>query len=190
MRYLLNTSVLVLSSLILYSCSNQPTTPDYVQDELNKNLISTTVEISPEEIEGLIYMRQEEKIIRDVYTVLGETWNSNVFIKIMSAEQKHMDAVKTLLTRYGIEDPVTNDEVGFFANPEFQQMFNEFVQQGQLSLTEAYLVGKTIEEQDIAALENQLSFVDNPDIINVYTNLKSASEKHLIVFINHIGQSF
>lgn len=190
MRYLLNITAIIVSSLILYSCSNQPTTPDYLQDGLSKNLVSTTGEISPEEIEGLIYMRQEEKIARDVYSVLGETWNSNVFIKIMSAEQKHMDAVKTLLTRYGIEDPITSDEVGFFDNPDFQQMFNDFIQQGQQSLTEAYLVGKTIEEQDIAALENQLLFVDNPDIVNVYSNLKSASEKHLIVFINHIGQSF
>jgi hypothetical protein len=190
MRNLLKILSPVTLSFLLISCSSQTTSPEFQQDELNKIAISTTYDLSPEEAEGLIYMRQEEKVIRDVYSVLGETWNSNIFLKIKSAEQKHMDAVKNLLIRYNIEDPISSDETGYFDDPDFQQMFDEFMQQGQQSLTEAYLVGKTIEEQDIADLENQLTFVDNPDIINVYTNLKSASEKHLAAFLNHINITY
>ncbi|MDH3269653.1 MAG: DUF2202 domain-containing protein, partial [Ignavibacteria bacterium] len=54
------------------------------------------------------------------------------------------------------------------------------------SYAEALLVGKTIEERDISDLEFQLSFVDNQDIIKVYTNLLAASQSHLAAFLKHI----
>ena len=191
MKNIIKLLPLIILAIIFSSCSEQPSSPESSSiNEMNKNIISTLNEISPEEADGLIFMRQEEKVARDVYTTLGQTWNSNVFQKIKLSEQKHMDAIKVLLTRYNIIDPVTNDEVGVFDNPEFQQIFDNFVLQGQQSLNDAFITGKTIEEQDIEALENQLSFVDNPDIIIVYTNLKSASEKHLITFTNHITASF
>ena len=128
-------------------------------------------------------MRIEEKLARDVYIVMGDLWNHKVFLNIQLSEQKHMDAIKRLLDKYSVPDPLTTDSVGVFPDPQFQQLYYQLVQQGNQSLEGALLVGKAIEELDIADLEYQLSLVDNPDIIRVYENLKAASENHLAAFV-------
>lgn len=140
-------------------------------------------ELSEEERDGLIHMRIEEKLARDVYIVMGDLWNHKVFLNIQLSEQKHMDAVLRLLNKYNVPDPLTTDSVGVFPDPQFQLLYDQYILQGNQSLQEALLAGKSIEELDIADLEYQLSFVDNPDIINVYQNLKAASENHLAAFI-------
>lgn len=191
MRLMLNIFSVAILSIIFFSCGEQVTSSYETSgnSEINKNAVTILGDLSPEEAEGILIMRQEEKVARDVYTNLGQTWNSNIFERIKLAEQNNMDALKVLIVRYNLIDPVINDEVGVFADPTFQQMFDNFVQQGRQSLTDAFIVGQTIEEDDIAALENQLSFVDNQDIIKVYTNLKAASERHLQAFLNHITSS-
>ena len=143
----------------------------------------STFELSQEEREGLIHMRIEEKLARDVYIAMGGFWNHKVFLNIQLSEQKHMDAVKRLLDKYNVPDPLTTDSIGVFPDPQFQLLYNQLIQQGNQSLQEALLAGKAIEELDIADLEYQLSFVDNPDIIRVYENLKAASENHLAAFV-------
>lgn len=143
----------------------------------------STYELSQEERDGLIHMRIEEKLARDVYIVMGELWNHKVFLNIQLSEQKHMEAVKRLLDKYSVPDPLTTDSIGVFPDPQFQLLYDQYIQQGNQSLQEALLVGKAIEELDIADLTFQLTFVDNPDIIRVYQNLKAASENHLAAFI-------
>ena len=140
-------------------------------------------DLSQEERDGLIHMRIEEKLARDVYTVLGNTWNARVFLNIKLSEQAHMDAVKKMLAKYSIPDPIISNEVGVFPDPNFQTLYNQLVAQGSTSLQEAFLVGVAIEELDINDLVYQLTnVVDNPDIIKVYTNLKAGSVNHLAAF--------
>lgn len=138
--------------------------------------------ITQEEIDGLIHMRIEEKLARDVYTVMGSTYNSKVFLNIKLSEQSHMNAVKRQLDKYSIPDPLLTDEVGIFPDQEFQALYDQLIAQGNLSLTDALLAGKAIEELDIADLEAQLAFITNPGIINLYTNLKAGSISHLAAF--------
>lgn len=138
--------------------------------------------ITQEEIDGLIHMRIEEKLARDVYTVMGTTYNAKVFLNIKLSEQAHMNAIKRQLVKYSIPDPLTTDEVGVFPDPTFQALYDQLIAQGSVSLTEALLVGVAIEELDIADLEAQLAFVTNPGIINLYTNLKAGSISHLAAF--------
>ncbi len=154
----------------------------YLSNETMPELV--VYDLSQEERDGLIHMRLEEKLARDVYTTLGNTWNLKVFMNIKTSEQTHMEAVKRLLVKYGIEDPVTTDEVGVFSDPQFQALYDQYIDQGLISEYDAFTVGKTIEELDIADLTYQLTYVvDNPDIIRVYQNLKTASESHLAAFI-------
>jgi len=68
-------------------------------DELIKDIPES--QLSESEMQGLILMREEEKLARDVYTTLGEKWDLNIFINIAGSEQTHTDAVKYLLDRYG-----------------------------------------------------------------------------------------
>ncbi len=187
-------TIFALASILLLVCCNTEsiiTSPEtsttiskaILTEEFNPELV--VYDLSQEERDGLIHMRLEEKLARDVYTTLGNLWNYKVFMNIKLSEQAHMEAVKRLLVKYGIDDPVTNDEVGVFSDPQFQNLYDQFIIQGSVSGYEALLVGKTIEELDIADLNNQLNnVVDNPDIIRVYQHLKTASESHLAAFNN------
>lgn len=191
MKHLFKFISLLFLAVILASCTDQ-LTDTYNTDlsEVSKDLMLTPGELSEEEAAGLIYMRQEEKVARDVYIVLGQTWNLNIFTNIASSEQSHMDAVKRMITKYELEDPVISDEVGVFSDSVFQQMYDDFIFQGQQNPAEAMLVGQAIETQDIADLNYQLSFVDNTDIIKMYNKLLDASERHLSSFTIHITPAF
>ena len=137
------------------------------------------------EIEGLLYMREEEKLARDVYLTLYEQWNLPIFQNIAKAEQMHTDAVKSILDLYAIEDPVTNDEIGVFTNPDLQSLYNQLVEQGSQSVEEALKVGLAIEEIDILDLKEYMAETDNPNIQQVYQNLMMGSENHLRAFVGN-----
>jgi hypothetical protein len=179
---------IIVLTYVLFGC-NANTDVVSSETELSKSSISNPIgtdgvvyPITQEEIDGLIHMRIEEKLARDVYTVLGATYNSQVFLNIKLSEQAHMNAVKRILNKYNIPDPLTSDEVGVFPDPTFQSLYDQLIAQGSISLYEGLLVGKAIEELDIADLEAQLAVVTNPGIINLYTNLKAGSISHLAAF--------
>ena len=69
--------------------------------------------LSADEIYWLTYMREEEKLARDVYLHQNSHWNMQVFGNIAFSEQWHMDAVKNLLDRYGLPDPAPVSRRGY-----------------------------------------------------------------------------
>jgi hypothetical protein len=131
---------------------------------------SPTTPLTADEIAGLAYMREEEKVARDVYLALYDAWDSQVFSNIASSEQTHMDAVKTLLDRYGIADPAAGNDIGEFTNPDLQALYDELVALGQQSLADGYRVGALIEETDIQDLIEELETVEHSDIQRVTTS--------------------
>jgi len=178
---------LALFALLLVGC-NANTDVVSPENELTKSgnidiIDGGTYTVTQEEIDGLIHMRIEEKLARDVYTVMGTTYNAQVFLNIKLSEQAHMTAVKRMLDKYSIPDPLTSDEVGVFPDATFQALYDQLIAQGSVSLNDALLVGVAIEELDIADLEDQLTnVVTNPGIIRLYTNLKAGSVSHLAAF--------
>ena len=145
-------------------------------------------DVDEQEIADLLWMREEEKVARDAYITLGEQWDVTVFANISQSEQQHMDAIATLLDRYGIEDPVVDDTVGVFTNPDLQALYDDLVAQGSASLEDALKVGATIEEVDIIDLQEAIADTDNADIQQVYESLMSGSENHLRAFVNTLEQ--
>ncbi len=140
-------------------------------------------DVDETEADGLLHMREEEKLARDVYITLFEKWNINIFHNISQAEQSHMDAIKALLDKYGLEDPVTDTTVGTFQSQQFTDLYNTLVTKGNTSLSDALAVGATIEDLDINDLQNDLAATDNDDIRMVYQNLTKGSRNHLRAFI-------
>lgn len=139
--------------------------------------------LSSEEIEGILLMREEEKLARDVYTALYEKWNLRTFGSIgQGSETTHMDAMKMLLDRYNLEDPVREDIPSVFQNGELQKAYDELVAKGSRSIEDAILVGAYIEDLDIYDLERLIKETDNNDIKIVYQNLLKGSRNHLRAF--------
>lgn len=145
------------------------------------------------EAEGLVFMREEEKLARDVYLTLYDLWGVSVFDNIAGSEQTHMDALLTLLERYGLDDPAAGLGIGEFANSDLQALYNQLVAQGSQSLVEALRVGAAIEEIDILDLQEYMGETDNPDIQQVYQSLTKGSENHLRAFVSVLerqGESY
>ncbi len=150
--------------------------------------------LSQAEIEGLILMRVEEKLARDVYLTLFDTWGLPIFENIADSEQRHMDAIKNLLDKYGIEDPIEDPggRGGFedlnVGNHDFENLYEDLTAAGNQTVNDALIVGATIEDLDIYDLENLLEETVITDITNVYENLVKGSRNHLRAFVDQLVQ--
>lgn len=144
--------------------------------------------LTEEEISGLLYMREEEKLAHDVYVVMYQTWGVNVFQNIANSEQTHTDAVKALLDTYGLPDPAAGNALGEFTNPDLQALYDQLIAQGSQSLSDALKVGAAIEEIDILDLEAHLAQTENTSLQQVYNNLMKGSRNHLRSFVSTLSQ--
>ena len=168
---------------------------------MEENPESTTVPSGPETAatspvsidEGILLMREEEKLARDVYLALYEKWGIKTFANIARSEQQHMDAVALLLASKGIEDPVANTEVGEFTNPKIAALYDELVTLGYTSAIDALTVGAIIEDLDISDLQELLAEIDDADTVRVYSALLRGSENHMRSFVgllNRFGKPY
>jgi len=148
---------------------------------------STTITLTSQEKKDLIFMREEEKLARDVYLTLYEKWGTPVFASIATSEQQHMDAILNLLNTYKLADPAAGKLVGEFVNIELQALYDALIARGEKSALDALMVGGIIEETDVedllAAMEtSRLSKIDS-----VYQNLLNGSYNHLRAFAKNIA---
>jgi hypothetical protein len=149
-------------------------------------------DLNADEAAALLFMREEEKLARDVYTKLYEVWGVTTFQNIAASEQMHMDEIALLLTRYNLTDPA--QAPGVFTDAKLQDLYTTLVAQGSQSVAEALKVGGAIEEIDILDLQTRLAETDNADIQQVYNNLLSGSYNHLKAFAgaysNQVGTAY
>lgn len=143
----------------------------------------TTIEVS-----DLQFMREEEKLARDVYLTMDQYWGTQtqVFAQIALSEETHTSTVNYLLEKFGVEDPVVNDTIGVFTNDELQALYNELVAKGKNSLIDGLLVGGLIEEKDMRDILAAINSTDERAIILAYSNLLDGSKSHLKAFVSVI----
>lgn len=131
-------------------------------------------------------IRIDEKIARDVYLTLSDIWGVPIFSNIASSEQKHMDAVLNVISKYKLLDPVEGLGVGEFPDPESQALYNSLVELGSQTITDAYTVGVTIERMDIEHLNEAIEVSQKADIDKTFKNLLAGSLNHLAAFLSHL----
>ena len=153
----------------------------------------STAELSPEEEQALLYMREEEKLAHDVYTYLYDMWGLNTFQNISRSEQAHTEAVLRVMTQYNLADPAFSTP-GVFSDPELQALYEQLIQQGSQSLVDAIRVGAAIEEIDILDLQSRLAQTSNAEVQQVFSHLLSGSTSHLQAFAsvyqNQTGEAY
>ena len=151
--------------------------------------VLTTETLSQAEIDTLMYMREEEKMARDLYIRFNEMYGGtvSVFGNISRSEQKHMDAVKGLLDAYELDDPV-KDGVGEFTNTVLRDQYEKLLEQGAEDLKGALGVGVIVEEQDLMDLAAAMNETVEPCIDRVYSNLLRGSTHHLAAFSRLLGR--
>lgn len=146
------------------------------------------IPLTPAETAAILYMREEEKLARDIYSIFHEFWSTepqSIFSNIAHSEQRHGDALNTLITHYKLPDPVIST-LGKFTELKLQQLYQKLLITGQRSITAALEVGAQLEEIDIADLNAMLQHSENPNIQAVYQELLRGSHDHLRAFVHQL----
>ena len=138
------------------------------------------------EIRNLEYMREEEKLARDVYRTLYDMWGLPVHDNISESEQVHTTKVGDMLDKYRLPDPVVDDTTGVFVDQELAVLYDTLVAEGSQSSLKALYVGAAIEEIDMIDLQRAIDESDNADIQRLYENLMSGSRNHLRAYVSQI----
>lgn len=150
--------------------------------------VTTTVTLSDEQLDTLVFIYQEEKVARDTYITLGDIYsNQTVFANIQLSEQEHIDKAEGLCDTYGADTSGINEQnVGEFVVPVLQELYDTLVAQGSVSELAALNVGEYVELTDIDDLEHAEIGMPS-DVVNTYENLKAGSLSHLDGFRSAIA---
>jgi len=151
------------------------------------NRQAVTVTLYPEDESTLLWMREEEKLARDVYLAMDDLWNKRIFRNIASSEQQHMDTLLKQINSFNLDDTAL-PEAGIFYLDELQTLYGDLVEKGQDSYVDALEVGATIEDLDIDDLMKAIAATDNLSLKMTYQSLLEGSKNHLRSFIGLLEQ--
>ncbi len=141
--------------------------------------------LSIEETNDLLRLREEEKLARDVYLYAYDKYELKIFKNISNSEQRHMDDVLEILSVYNISDPASSER-GVFDNEILQGLYNNLTAKSDISLTEALIVGATIEDIDIYDINEFILRTEKHDILDMYNKLNCGSRNHLRAYYSQI----
>jgi len=169
------------------------------------------VALDKDEASLLTFMREEEKLARDVYLKFAEMYpKQGVFAEIAtSSEQTHTDTIRDKLAQYNLADPNpdTNnlpESLGVFTGDEWGWYFTEkytvLTDWGSKSELDALYAGAFIEELDMHDIVDcpqvmvesgysdpcGLNYTDERGLINAYRALIDGSELHLRSYVGQI----
>jgi len=164
--------VFITAIIMLSNCSNE-----------NNNI--ALVPLTQNEINDLKFLREEEKLAKDVYLYAYNKYQIAIFNNISQSEQIHMNSVLNLLNKYNIPDPAST-QVGVFVNQDLQLLYTNLITQADISSIEALKVGATIEDLDINDIDDFIVNTSKPDLLNVYDNLVCGSKNHIRLFTSQL----
>lgn len=140
------------------------------------DLISET--LSKQEIEDLQFLKEEEKLARDVYLFSYDLYGQKIFKNIANSEQSHMNSVSVLIAKYNIPD-FSLEERGEFSNEILQQLYDDLVALSSKSIEDALSVGATVEDLDINDLNHFIINTTHADVEDMYQKLNCGSRNHM-----------
>jgi len=142
--------------------------------------------LTEDQADKLLYMYNEEKMAHDIYAAFAEQYGVRVFENIRDSEARHMEAVNTVIERYGeIENDAIDLPTGEFGVETVSMLYETLMEQGSASLDDAIDVAVLIEETDIADLMDSMDDLETaegevtaPDVHEMYSHLLAGSENH------------
>lgn len=134
----------------------------------------------------LCFLREEEKLARDVYVALFEETAINVFDNISRSEESHTAAVAALMVARSIPDPVTDDTPGVFRDPVFVDLYATLTAQGRMGEVAALTVGATIEDLDLRDIREMEARTTDAEALALYASLACGSRNHMRSFASQL----
>lgn len=148
---------------------------------------AVTTPLTPVETADLRFMREEEKLARDVYLQSYEQWATPSFANVASSEQSHMDAMLRLLRRYQVADPAAGTAIGEFQDPSLQVLHDNLMALGSATELAALKVGGFIEEVDMRDIVAAMDRSQHADIDQTYARLLCGSRNHLRAYAAQVS---
>ena len=142
--------------------------------------------LTTQEKADILFLREEEKLARDVYLFSFDLYGHIIFNNISNSEQTHMNSVYTLIVKYNLTDPTEGKQRGEFENEVLQNLYDSLSSQSSVSLLEALKVGAGIEDLDINDLDGNISHTTKADVLQVYSSLQCGSRNHLRNFAQQL----
>jgi hypothetical protein len=146
---------------------------------------ATVSTLTSREKEGLLFIWEEEKAARDLYTSLYDKNNLSIFMNLRRSEQSHMDQARVIIDKYGLVIPGQEDP-GVFQNQTLQKIHDKLLADGLPSDQDALKVAATFEEISIMDLEREISATKTDDIRVVFQGLLAGSRKHLRSYVSEL----
>jgi len=130
-------------------------------------------DLSESEIQAMTEALMDEYKARDFYTLVIEKFGDvNPFVNIKRAEEMHIDSLKKLFEKYGLQIP---EDTMMDEAKELMKNVNE--------IKDACEIGVQAEIENGEIYERLFEMVDNQDIEAVFTSLRDASiNNHLKAF--------
>ena len=135
-----------------------------------------------EQKKQLQYLVEEEKLARDVYNYLAANVTTQKFSNIAKSEQTHMTYIANLLKTYRVYNPAATTKPGVFKDPVLQKLYNDLIASGKTSVAAAFAAGVTVEQTDIADLEEMNTLKMPADVQAALDSLLRGSQNHLAAF--------
>jgi hypothetical protein len=141
----------------------------------------------------LLYVSEQEKLARDLYASLSETWRLDVFHTTSGSEDIHADALRTLLARYRLPDPSQGLGRGEFTSVDLAERYDDLIARGRFSPVEALKAAASVEELEIQDIGSRLRRVQAPELQNVLENVVASDKHHLrslVVALRRLGHTY
>jgi hypothetical protein len=201
-------SFLVLPLLLVACTDQEPVAAPSAPPELRNGRVGF---LDAAEETHLVFMREEEKLARDVYITLGTIYPAlTTFDKIDDSEQSHTDTMAKMLKLFRVKDPSTSDDIGVFTGAEYGWYFTDkfayLVGEGSTNGLAALYVGAFIEELDMHDIAHcpavilemhdeieedgcGLAYTDEAELSRTYGRLLDGSKSHLRAYVKAIEQT-
>ena len=121
-------------SFLLGISYNKSQTNSMVDEELasirttyTNNPDNTSDTLSSDAILNLQNIAETEKLAHDVYTLLYEKTNREVFKNMAASEYYHLSLTRKYLKGNSYIDPTEGDVIGYFKNPTLSELYREAV---------------------------------------------------------------
>ena len=127
----------------------------------------------------LARLAEEEKLNHDLYAAFAKAYSLPVFENLAVAEANHLQALRTLIDRYGIADPTAGKAAGVLASATVQAAYDRLLAQGKSGQQAALEAARAVEQNAIARYGDALDGLNAPAAERVYSNLRDAETRHL-----------
>lgn len=140
--------------------------------------------LSSAEKEGLLFIWEEEKAARDLYSSFYNDNNLTIFPDLARSESSHMDQARAVIDRHNLTIPDNNE--GVFENQTLQRIHDDLLAEGEKSDADALKAAAAFEEISILDLERELAAAETEEVKTVYQGLLAGSRKHLRSYVSDL----